>query len=56
MDEWSAFKGPEELTKLIGEHWKSSGILNESEGPFVDVCFTDIFKCIDVLIIINNSL
>ncbi|KAJ0076643.1 hypothetical protein Patl1_35589 [Pistacia atlantica] len=26
----------EELTKLIGERWKSSGILNESEGPFID--------------------
>ncbi|XP_044509706.1 glutamate--tRNA ligase, chloroplastic/mitochondrial [Mangifera indica] len=26
----------EELTKLIGERWKSTGILNESAGPFVD--------------------
>ena len=27
----------EELTKLIGEQWKSTGILKESEGPFVEV-------------------
>lgn len=26
----------EKLTKLIGERWKSTGILTESEGPFVD--------------------
>ncbi|XAR73082.1 Glutamate--tRNA ligase [Bertholletia excelsa] len=26
----------EKLTKLIGEHWKSAGILTESEGPFVE--------------------
>ncbi|KAJ4713195.1 Glutamate--tRNA ligase [Melia azedarach] len=26
----------EELTKLIGERWKSAGILTKSEGPFVD--------------------
>ncbi|KAL7207122.1 hypothetical protein ACSBR2_019753 [Camellia fascicularis] len=26
----------EELTKLIGEHWKSTGILTESEGLFVE--------------------
>lgn len=26
-----------ELTKLIGERWKSTGILTESKGPFVDV-------------------
>lgn len=25
-----------ELTKLIGERWKSTGILTESKGPFVD--------------------
>ena len=29
----------EELTKLIGERWKSTGLLTESEGPFVDVSF-----------------
>lgn len=29
----------EELTKLIGERWKSSGILTESKGPFIDVRF-----------------
>lgn len=27
----------EELTKLIGERWKSTGILTESEGPFIKV-------------------
>ncbi|EXB40441.1 Glutamate--tRNA ligase [Morus notabilis] len=26
----------EELTKLIGERWKSTGILTESEGPFIE--------------------
>ncbi|XP_057964755.1 glutamate--tRNA ligase, chloroplastic/mitochondrial [Malania oleifera] len=26
---------PEELTKLIGEHWKSTGILTESKGLFL---------------------
>ncbi|KAK7286931.1 hypothetical protein RJT34_22297 [Clitoria ternatea] len=26
----------EELTKLIGEHWKTSGILIVSSGPFID--------------------
>ncbi|KAJ4715807.1 Glutamate--tRNA ligase [Melia azedarach] len=26
----------EKLTKLIGEHWKSTGILTESKGPFID--------------------
>ncbi|XP_050260176.1 glutamate--tRNA ligase, chloroplastic/mitochondrial [Quercus robur] len=25
----------EELTKLVGEHWKSTGILTESEGTFI---------------------
>lgn len=29
----------EELTKLIGERWKSTGLLTESEGPFIDVSF-----------------
>lgn len=27
----------EKLTKLVGERWKSAGILTESEGSFVDV-------------------
>lgn len=27
---------PEELTKLIGQRWKSTGILTESEGMFVE--------------------
>lgn len=27
----------DELNKIVGEHWKSSGILTESEGSFVDV-------------------
>lgn len=27
----------EEFKKLIGEQWKKTGILTESEGPFVDV-------------------
>ena len=27
----------EELTEAIGEHWKSAGILNESQGEFVEV-------------------
>lgn len=27
----------EELTKLIGERWKSTGVLTESEGPFIEV-------------------
>lgn len=27
----------EELTKLIGEQWKRTSILTESEGPFIDV-------------------
>lgn len=27
----------EELTKAVGEHWKSAGILNESQGDFVEV-------------------
>lgn len=27
----------EQLTKLIGQHWKSTGILAESEGMFVEV-------------------
>lgn len=27
----------DELTKAIGEHWKSAGILNESQGGFVEV-------------------
>lgn len=27
----------EKLTKLIGERWKSAGILTESEGPFIEV-------------------
>ncbi|KAJ1395458.1 Rossmann-like alpha/beta/alpha sandwich fold [Sesbania bispinosa] len=26
----------EELTNLIGEHWKTSGLLTESDGPFID--------------------
>ncbi|TKY68799.1 Glutamate--tRNA ligase [Spatholobus suberectus] len=26
----------EELTKLIGEHWKTSGLLTVSAGPFID--------------------
>ncbi|XP_020206826.1 glutamate--tRNA ligase, chloroplastic/mitochondrial [Cajanus cajan] len=26
----------EELTKLIGEYWKTSGLLTVSEGPFID--------------------
>ncbi|XVE49636.1 hypothetical protein DITRI_Ditri01bG0097400 [Diplodiscus trichospermus] len=26
----------EELTNLIGERWKSTGLLTESEGPFID--------------------
>ncbi|XP_027334107.1 glutamate--tRNA ligase, chloroplastic/mitochondrial [Abrus precatorius] len=26
----------EELTKLIGEHWKTSGLLTISAGPFID--------------------
>ncbi|XP_023554438.1 glutamate--tRNA ligase, chloroplastic/mitochondrial [Cucurbita pepo subsp. pepo] len=26
----------EELTKLIGERWKSTGVLTESEGPFIE--------------------
>lgn len=30
---------PAELTKLIGERWKSAGLLKESEGPFVEVRF-----------------
>lgn len=29
----------EKLTKLVGERWKSAGILTESEGSFVDVRF-----------------
>lgn len=28
----------EKLTKLVGERWKSAGILTQSEGSFVDVC------------------
>ncbi|KAI8542493.1 hypothetical protein RHMOL_Rhmol08G0142100 [Rhododendron molle] len=27
----------EELTKLMGQHWKSTGILAESEGMFVEI-------------------
>lgn len=27
----------EELTRSIGDRWKTMGILKESEGPFVDV-------------------
>lgn len=27
----------EELTKLIGEYWKTSGIVTVSAGPFIDV-------------------
>ncbi|GAB2225039.1 hypothetical protein Drorol1_Dr00005821 [Drosera rotundifolia] len=27
---------PNELTRLIGDHWKRSGILNESDGQFVE--------------------
>lgn len=27
----------EELTKLIGERWKNTGILTQSDGPFVEV-------------------
>lgn len=44
----------EKLTKLVGEQWKSAGILTESEGSFVDVRFLvmdlrtrDVF-CIDL--------
>lgn len=29
----------EEVTKLIGERWKTAGLLTVSEGPFVDVRF-----------------
>lgn len=29
----------EELSKIIGERWKSTGLLTESEGPFIDVSF-----------------
>lgn len=29
----------DKLTKLVGERWKSAGILTESEGSFVDVRF-----------------
>lgn len=43
----------EKLTKLIGERWKSTGILTESEGPFVDVRFLPCAsKCIVLLILI----
>lgn len=27
-----------ELIKVVGERWKSTGILNESEGHFIEVC------------------
>ena len=27
----------EELTKLIGEQWKNTGLLTDSEGSFVEV-------------------
>lgn len=27
----------EELTKVIGERWKSTGVLTESEGTFIEV-------------------
>ena len=27
----------EELTKLIGERWKNTGILTQSDGPFIEV-------------------
>ncbi|TQD81405.1 hypothetical protein C1H46_033046 [Malus baccata] len=28
----------EQLTKLIDEQWKSTGVLTEAEGPFIE-CF-----------------
>lgn len=28
---------PEELSKLIGERWKTSGLLTMSAGPYIDV-------------------
>lgn len=29
-----------ELVKVVGERWKSTGILNESEGQFIEVSKT----------------
>lgn len=34
----------DELVKVVGERWKSSGILNESEGKFVEVSLTYLGK------------
>ena len=38
----------EKLNKLIGERWKSSGILTVSDGPYVEVRLHDyIWKLLD---------
>lgn len=37
----------EQLTKLIGERWKSTGILTVSDGPFVEVRPTFIRKLLE---------
>lgn len=45
----------EELTKLIGERWKSTGLLTESEGPFVDVSF--IFNtCLESILVFAKQI
>ncbi|XP_022969046.1 glutamate--tRNA ligase, chloroplastic/mitochondrial [Cucurbita maxima] len=39
----------EELTKLIGERWKSTGILTESEGPFIEESVQLLKDAIDLI-------
>ncbi|GKV02754.1 hypothetical protein SLEP1_g15149 [Rubroshorea leprosula] len=46
----------EKLTKLIGEHWKSNGVLTESEGPFIDEAVQLLADGIDLVTDSDNEL
>lgn len=39
----------EELTKLIGERWKNTGILTQSDGPFVEEAVAQLKDGIDLI-------
>ncbi|GAB2267563.1 Glutamate--tRNA ligase, chloroplastic/mitochondrial [Dionaea muscipula] len=47
---------PEELARLIGQHWKSSGILNESEGQFVEEVVALLKDAIDLILDSDKAL
>ncbi|GLU04099.1 hypothetical protein SLE2022_212630 [Rubroshorea leprosula] len=46
----------EKLTKLIGERWKSNGVLTESEGPFIDEAVQLLADGIDLVTDSDNEL